>query len=502
MPDVASHLEKVDEASLRPLSPEAYSRFRKGLGRLLWLSQTRADVKAWLSLIGSQQSKPTQGTEAALKAVLRFLFGDGDVILELPSTSELLVELGSDGNVRPAFLQVFTDASHAPYRFNNRKGVSGQAIFFKRSLIRSVSKQQQATALSSCEAELYGLQQATQDATAMSRVVHRVLWGIGDVSEFDEPLIQVESDSSSALQLVQGLDLPRRSRHIEIRLMWLRSQVSEGHVVLKHHPGVTNIADIFTKCLGTQLFERHRLALGFRHRDFPTVDPVLSLDEEELFLVEELQVGGIAPVEVCCEPESSLSVESLRRGHRYIGVVKDVQSDELFSEVRKRVREFRQAGLWVHVHVSTPCSSGSPLKNFSQDDTPTIADLEWESIIGSVGRFLQLGKSKSFELPFYNKIWSRPQVVELLQSHQLSHGCQVFLCQMGVITDSGLPVGKSLGIATTHFSFARSLHRRFGTCRCEAHASISEINFTETAKYPAVLAKAMLNAVQVASRDP
>ena len=502
VPDVASHLEKVDEASLRPLSPEAYSRFRKGLGRLLWLSQTRADVKAWLSLIGSQQSRPTQGTEAALKAVLRFLFGDGDVILELPSTSELLVELGSDGNVRPAFLQVFTDASHAPYRFNNRKGVSGQAIFFKRSLIRSVSKQQQATALSSCEAELYGLQQATQDATAMSRVVHRVLWGIGDVSEFDEPLIQVESDSSSALQLVQGLDLPRRSRHIEIRLMWLRSQVSEGHVVLKHHPGVTNIADIFTKCLGTQLFERHRLALGFRHRDFPTVDPVLSLDEEELFLVEELQVGGIALVEVCCEPESSLSVESLRRGHRYIGVVKDVQSDELFGEVRKRVREFRQAGLWVHVHVSTPCSSGSPLKNFSQDGTPTIADLEWESIIGSVGRFLQLGKSKSFELPFYNKIWSRPQVVELLQSHQLSHGCQVFLCQMGVMTDSGLPVGKSLGIATTHFSFARSLHRRFGTCRCEAHASISEINFTETAKYPATLAKAMLNAVQIASRDP
>ena len=424
VPDVASHLEKVDEVSLKPLSPEAYSRFRKGLGRLLWLSQTRADVKAWLSLIGSQQSKPTQATEA-LKAVLRFLFGDGDVILELPSTSELLVDLGSDGNARPAFLQVFTDASHAPYRFNNRKGVSGQAIFFKRSLIRSVSKQQQATALSSCEAELYGLQQATQDATAMSRVVHRVLWGIGDVSEFDDPLIQVESDSSSALQLVQGLDLPRRSRHIEIRLMWLRSQVNEGHVVLKHHPGATNISDIFTKCLGTQLFERHRLALGFRHRDFPAVESVLSLDEEELFLIHEVQVGNIALVEVCCEPESSLSVESLRRGHRYIGIVKDVQSDEAFGEVRKKVQEFRQAGLWVHVHVSTPCSSGSPLKNFSQDEAPTIADLEWESIIGSVGRFLHLGKSKSFELPFYNKIWSRPQTVELLQSHQLSHGCQV-----------------------------------------------------------------------------
>ena len=278
--------------------------------------------------------------------------------------------------------------------------------------------------------------------------------------------------------------------------------MTEGHVILKHHPGVTNVADIFTKCLGSHLFERRRLVLGFRHRDFPMIEPVLSLEEESDFLIAELNVGGIAIVEVCCEPSSSLSVESLKRGHGYVGVVKDVQSEEVFSQVRKQVRDFRQAGLWVHVHVSTPCSSGSPLKSFSDPDTPTIADLEWESIIDSVGRFLELGSSKSFELSFHNRIWSRPQVIKLLQEHRVSHGCQIFLCQMGLVTDSGLPIGKSLGISTTHFSFARSLHRRFGTCRCKAHASISEVNFTETAKYPTVLARAMLNAVQVTSRDP
>jgi len=42
-------------------------------------------------------------------------------------------------------------------RFNNRKGVSGGAVFFERSLVRSLSRQQQALSLSSCEAELYGL---------------------------------------------------------------------------------------------------------------------------------------------------------------------------------------------------------------------------------------------------------------------------------------------------------------------------------------------------------
>ena len=424
----------------------------KGLGRLLWLSQTRSDLKAWLSLIGSQQSKPTQGTEAALKSVLRFLFGDGDVILELPTTSDLVIDFGANVGENPAFLQVFTDASHAPYRFNRWKGISGQAIFFKRSLVRAVSKQQQATALSSCEAELYGLQQAAQEATSLSRVVHRILCGIGEIDVNQEPLIKAESNSSSALQLVQGIDLSRRSRHIEIRLMWLKSQVTEGHVTLQHHPGVTNVADIFTKCLGTHLFEKHRFALGFRHRDFPMIEAVLSFEEEEEWFVNELEARKVAFIEVCCEPESSLNVESRRRNINYIGgVFKDVQSDRVFHEVKRQVKRFHDAKMCVHVHVSTPCSSGSPLRNFSADNQPTLADLEWENIVGSVGRYMSLGDSKSFELPFSNQIWSRPQTIELLQSQKLSHVCQLFMCQMALKTDSDSPIGKSLGISTTYF---------------------------------------------------
>ena len=40
-------------------------------------------------------------------------------------------------------------------RFNNRKGVSGGAVFFERSLVRSLSRQQQALSLSSCEADRF-----------------------------------------------------------------------------------------------------------------------------------------------------------------------------------------------------------------------------------------------------------------------------------------------------------------------------------------------------------
>ena len=67
---------------------KAYSRFRKALGKLLWLSQVRHDLKTWMSVLGTQQAKPMHGTEQALKAVLRFLYVDMHACVCLPSRDE------------------------------------------------------------------------------------------------------------------------------------------------------------------------------------------------------------------------------------------------------------------------------------------------------------------------------------------------------------------------------------------------------------------------------
>ena len=69
---------------------EAYTRFRKALGRLLWMSQVRMDLKVWLSLLGSQQASPVAATETALRAVLRFLKSDSCVVLRFPTRSTWL----------------------------------------------------------------------------------------------------------------------------------------------------------------------------------------------------------------------------------------------------------------------------------------------------------------------------------------------------------------------------------------------------------------------------
>ena len=94
--------------------------------------------------------------------------------------------------------------------------------------------------------------------------------------------ILLESDSVSALQLIHGVDIPKKSRHIEIRLLWIRSR--KGIVRVKHRAGSGNVSDLFTKCLNSQLFFKHRETLGFEERSMPDlVEASLALvpDDEK-----------------------------------------------------------------------------------------------------------------------------------------------------------------------------------------------------------------------------
>ena len=83
-PDVAAHLERTvsDPNAKKPLSAESYRRFRRCLGKLLWLSQSRHDLKLWLSLVGTQQAAPCQGTEAAIRVYPTLLGAGYQCVLE------------------------------------------------------------------------------------------------------------------------------------------------------------------------------------------------------------------------------------------------------------------------------------------------------------------------------------------------------------------------------------------------------------------------------------
>ena len=299
VPDIASLL---DSTGTPGLTPEAYSKFRRVLGKVLWLAQTRQDLKLMVGLISTQQAEPTQATESALRALLRFLHHDRHVVLHLPSpalTPEFLLCSAEELLWK---VHVFADASHAPYRFLGRRGITGGAICFAGSLVRSMAKTQGVVCLSSCEAELHALQFMAQESVAFVHLLERVLIAFGDLqdrvsvrlqttleeneeeTETCESLVSTEvlSDSQAGLDVIAAEDVPRRSRRIEIRLAWLRLQVESGRLSFRWIPGEQNPSDLLTKNVGTKLFLAHRLRLGFDEQYGQLVDALHLLAQLSL----------------------------------------------------------------------------------------------------------------------------------------------------------------------------------------------------------------------------
>ena len=143
----------------------------------------------------------------------------------------------------------------------------------------------------------------------------------------------------------------------------------------------------------------------------------------------------------------------------YLGVVKRMETTEMLQRAKEFVDIQEQLGYrWVHVHASTPCSSGSPLKNFSSA-TECEADRSWKGIMDNVSKYLMLGNSRSFELPRNNNIWKRDETKRVLNQCGLEFGAEVFLCQTGLVSDSGLPIGKVLIFGVLRLVFATFLQR-------------------------------------------
>ena len=120
----------------------------------------------------------------------------------------------------------------------------------------------------------------------------------------------------------------------------------------------------------------------------------------------------------------------------------------------------------------------------------------------NVSKYLMLGNSRSFELPRNNNIWKRDETKQVLHKCGLQFDAEVFLCQTGLMSDSGLPIGKVLIFCSASAGFCNLLTKKFGWCECAKHAGMNEVNWTKTGAYNKELAKAILAAVRAGRKDP
>lgn len=105
---------------------------------------------------------------------------------------------------------------------------------------------QSVVALSTTEAEYMAITEAVKEA----------LWMKGIISElcFKQPQVIIHSDSQSALHLAKHQVFHERSKHIDVKLHFVRDIVSKGEVKIEKVSTEDNPADMMTKPLPSNKF--------------------------------------------------------------------------------------------------------------------------------------------------------------------------------------------------------------------------------------------------------
>lgn len=168
---------------------------------------------------------------------------------------------------------------------------------FLGALIKSYSRHQQSISLSACESEMTGIQTICQESLVLSRIVSRILksFKMKDFVVTSKVVTSdVFTDSESSLKLLKDIDLPRRSRHIEVKVEWVKEQILKELIRVRYQRGTRLVADLLTKCLPTAAFLMHRTTMGFQQ-----MIPICSI-------ITAMVQTPVAILEVCCGDNSAI----------------------------------------------------------------------------------------------------------------------------------------------------------------------------------------------------
>ena len=114
-------------------------------------------------------------------------------------------------------------------------------------LIKSWSSTQTTIALSSGEAEYYGLVKAASQALGMRSMMNELNVETG---------IEIMSDSSAAIGISKRRGLGKM-RQVEVCQLWLQEKVFRNEIQIHKVPGEVNLADALTQHVDSNGAVRH-----------------------------------------------------------------------------------------------------------------------------------------------------------------------------------------------------------------------------------------------------
>lgn len=241
--DPASNLVKSENE----LSDFDANRYQSAVGSLLYLStKTRPDIAFAVNNVARFCASPSQQHWTAVKRIFRYLKGTSD--------NGLLYT-----KCQPNSVVGYSDADWAGDH-NDRKSTSGYTFMMSSAAITWRSKKQQTVALSTAEAEFTALSAASQEALWL----RTLMFDLDDT--VDNPLLIFE-DNQAAIAICKNPQYHSRCKHIDIKYNFVRDHVANGKIALKYCSTDVMIADMLTKALCYDKFNKFRKMIGIRSSD-------------------------------------------------------------------------------------------------------------------------------------------------------------------------------------------------------------------------------------------
>ena len=191
-------------------------------------------------------SAPTSEHEAKVKHLLKYLSGTKDLSQKLQPTRSLAPQH------KAIDINVYADSDWAGCH-DTRRSTSGVSLFVLGANILSRSRTQATVALSSGEAELYAIGSGTADALFVRSLVE-------ESRLFSRRLT---FDSNVGKSIASRFGASRKTKHVELRHLYVPELVASGMVRIRKVLGTLNPADILTKYIAKDTLHRHLPTFGF-----------------------------------------------------------------------------------------------------------------------------------------------------------------------------------------------------------------------------------------------
>ena len=234
------------------VTTEEHKLYRSGVGMLLYLvKHSRPDIANATRELSKLMDKPTPAAMKELHRVIKFVLDTPTLGLKMAPS-----KLTQDGQV---ILDFDSDSDWAGDK-DTRISVTGYCIRVQGCLVSYKSKGQKSVSLSSSEAELMALSEATKEVI----FIYEILTSMGIKVKL--PIVG-RVDNVGAIFIAENVTATPKSKHIDTRAKFVTQYIADGFLRVSFVKTGDNTADVFTKNVSGEILEKHCKEFMFRKED-------------------------------------------------------------------------------------------------------------------------------------------------------------------------------------------------------------------------------------------